>query len=58
MMQKFIDKKRSVGYSHPPIHTDGKARFRVYMEKGLCYRVTVEPWELSDELEEIQNQAA
>jgi hypothetical protein len=59
MIQKFLSKKPSVGYSHPPILEQDKTWFKVFVGKdSRCYKVTVEPWELKDELRDLSGVAS
>lgn len=55
MMQKFISKKNSIGYSHPPIIDGEKSFFKVHDQKGNLYMVTVQPWTMDDELRGINS---
>jgi hypothetical protein len=56
MIQKFIDKKKSVGYSHPPIiESDGRAWFKAHDGTedgaGRVLIVSVKEFTLDDELD-------
>jgi len=55
MMQKFISKKKSVGYSQPPIWQNGEASFRLLDHEGNAVLVTVREITLEEELEAATN---
>lgn len=50
MIQKFVDKKKSVGYSHPPTMADDRAAFHVMDHTGRKFQVTVQEITMGEEL--------
>ncbi len=54
MLQRFASKKKSVGYSHPPILKNEKAIFRAYDHTGRVFVVTVQEWSCDQQQDGVQ----
>ena len=48
MAQKFLNKKPSVGYSHPPIIEADEVFFQIYDQSGRRFKVSVTETTFSD----------
>jgi len=54
MLQKFASRKKSIGYSHPPIQNrDGSAWFAVHDGAGGKYHVIIREYTLEEEISDF-----